>query len=208
MQIKKQQIKSKLLEAGEKEFFERGFQGASVRSIAKSAGTTLGNFYNYFSNKEELFNAVVNGEVEKFSIFMGNHQDGNNDLLYIDSEDPVLWYKTLGEYSGMFLSVFTRKFYILVSCSNGTGHQNSRETVIEYIKEHFAGHTMEQRTGIPELERTAMMLANGFLDGVLYILKNNEDEGVIAKLLRNHMLFFFMGTLGIIKGCSEVTSND
>jgi hypothetical protein len=150
----------------------------------------------------------VEGEVEKFSTFIDDHQEGNSERLLIDSEDPAVCYKALGEYSEIFLGVFTKKFYILISCSNGTVHQNSREIVIEYIKEHFVGHAIDQGMAVPELDKTAIMLANGFLDGVLHILKNNEDKEIVGNLLKNHMMFFFMGMLGIIRGCSGGLSND
>lgn len=46
-------------EAARKEFKERGFQGASLRSIVKSLGMTTGAFYGYYKSKEELFAALV-----------------------------------------------------------------------------------------------------------------------------------------------------
>ena len=46
-------------EAARKEFRERGFRGASLRSIVKSLGMTTGAFYGYYKSKEELFAALV-----------------------------------------------------------------------------------------------------------------------------------------------------
>ena len=40
------------------EFLEKGFQGASLRNIVKSAGVTTGAFYGYYSSKEALFAAL------------------------------------------------------------------------------------------------------------------------------------------------------
>ncbi len=41
------------------EFLDKGFQGASLRQIVKSAGVTTGAFYGYFSSKEALFASIV-----------------------------------------------------------------------------------------------------------------------------------------------------
>ena len=49
----------KILEAAKQEFLEKGFQGASLRNIVKTAGVTTGAFYGYYSNKEALFAALV-----------------------------------------------------------------------------------------------------------------------------------------------------
>lgn len=48
-------------------FAEQGFNGASMRDIAKRAGTSLSNLYNYFPSKEELLVAVL--------------KDANDELL-------------------------------------------------------------------------------------------------------------------------------
>lgn len=45
--------------SAKKEFLEKGFQGASLRNIVKSAGVTTGAFYGYYDSKEKLFDALV-----------------------------------------------------------------------------------------------------------------------------------------------------
>src|ERR1041385_8446168 len=40
-------------------FTKQGFHGTSVREIADAAGVSMGNLYNYYGGKEELFAAVV-----------------------------------------------------------------------------------------------------------------------------------------------------
>ena len=48
-----------LLEAGKREFLEKGFQGASLRNIAASLGVTTGAIYGYYTDKEAMFDALV-----------------------------------------------------------------------------------------------------------------------------------------------------
>lgn len=48
-----------ILAVASREFLQKGFQGASLRSIVKQAGVTTGAFYGYFKSKEELFDALV-----------------------------------------------------------------------------------------------------------------------------------------------------
>jgi AcrR family transcriptional regulator len=49
------QTRAALIDAAERVFLERGFQGSSVEEIARRAGFTRGAFYSNFSTKEELF---------------------------------------------------------------------------------------------------------------------------------------------------------
>lgn len=59
MQIQKEEIRTRILEAAGAEFLAAGFQAGSMRRIAKAAGITAGNIYAYFPGKEALFIQVV-----------------------------------------------------------------------------------------------------------------------------------------------------
>lgn len=48
-----------LLEAGKQEFLKKGYLGASMREIAAAAGVTTGALYRYYTDKEALFEALV-----------------------------------------------------------------------------------------------------------------------------------------------------
>lgn len=54
-----EKLRLDLLEAGKQEFMDKGFQGASLRSIAASLGVTTGAIYRYYTDKEALFDALV-----------------------------------------------------------------------------------------------------------------------------------------------------
>jgi len=59
MQVLKEKVRIKIVQAAEKEFKELGFEKTSMRTIAANAYMTVGNLYRYYRNKEELFGAVV-----------------------------------------------------------------------------------------------------------------------------------------------------
>jgi AcrR family transcriptional regulator len=51
--------RAKIEKAALRLFIQRGFYGTSVRDIAEAAGVSLGNIYNYFPNKEQLFSSLI-----------------------------------------------------------------------------------------------------------------------------------------------------
>lgn len=59
MQVKKPEVRARQLKAAAKEFIKKGYEQADLRTIAASAGNTVGNIYRYFKNKDELFKAVI-----------------------------------------------------------------------------------------------------------------------------------------------------
>ena len=59
---KSEDTKQLILDTAKKEFMEKGYNDASVRSIAKQAGLTTGAIFRYFADKERK-NAVC---IKKF----------------------------------------------------------------------------------------------------------------------------------------------
>ncbi len=62
----------KLLEAGMVEFEERGFNGVRVDDVVRRAGISHGTFYLYFSNKEDLFRALLRDALHDMEIVAGD----------------------------------------------------------------------------------------------------------------------------------------
>ena len=52
--------RKKVIEVAARELFiKQGFHATSMRDIAKSAGISMGNVYNYFPTKEAIFESIV-----------------------------------------------------------------------------------------------------------------------------------------------------
>ncbi|HWG00698.1 MAG TPA: TetR family transcriptional regulator [Trebonia sp.] len=69
----------KLLEAGMIEFEERGFGGVRVDDVVQRAGISHGTFYLYFSNKEDLFNALLRDALHDMEIVAGDFPVATSD---------------------------------------------------------------------------------------------------------------------------------
>jgi AcrR family transcriptional regulator len=50
---------ARIIPAAKKEFLENGFEKASIRAIAASAGMTSAGLYRHFADKEEMFAVLV-----------------------------------------------------------------------------------------------------------------------------------------------------
>jgi AcrR family transcriptional regulator len=62
----------RLLEAGMFEFENRGFHGVRVDDVVQRAGISHGTFYLYFSNKEDLFKALLRDALHDMEIVAGD----------------------------------------------------------------------------------------------------------------------------------------
>ncbi|PKL41249.1 MAG: hypothetical protein CVV44_01040 [Spirochaetae bacterium HGW-Spirochaetae-1] len=51
--------KKLIIDTAKKLFSEKGYSATGLREIADTAGVSIGNIYNYFHNKEEIFNSIM-----------------------------------------------------------------------------------------------------------------------------------------------------
>lgn len=57
-------VTERLIEAAKEEFLEKGFEKASLRTIARKAGSSKGAIYNRYPDKAALFSAIVDPAAE------------------------------------------------------------------------------------------------------------------------------------------------
>ncbi len=54
-----------ILQAAEKEFFDKGYAGAKTTEIAEAAGVTHAMLHYYFRTKDKLFEKIVSDKIDK-----------------------------------------------------------------------------------------------------------------------------------------------
>ena len=60
-----EKTKAKILDVAMQVFSTHGYEGASIRAIAKAAGISIGGVYLYFRNKEELYLNLIKDRIEE-----------------------------------------------------------------------------------------------------------------------------------------------
>lgn len=76
-----QSTETRILQAAEKEFFEKGYAGARTASIAEAAGVTHAMLHYYFRTKDKLFEQIVAGNINMLGdIILSAIGDGNLPL--------------------------------------------------------------------------------------------------------------------------------
>ena len=97
------ETKACILRAAEDEFFERGFQGSSLRRICAAAGVTTGALYFFFSGKDDLFENVLSIVTGPFMTFMRGHYESERSAPSKPSAE--------GEQADLDISLFLIDFY-------------------------------------------------------------------------------------------------
>ena len=96
MQIKKDEVENSIIKAAEKEFVEKGYKDASLRSISKSSGVSLSNIYNYFKSKDKLYQQILRpllDSINSVKIFLKNHSEDEDTFsieFHLEFLEPVV----------------------------------------------------------------------------------------------------------------------
>lgn len=193
MQIIKEELRNRILEIAEQEFLQNGFDKASLRVIAKKCGTTIGNLYHYFSNKEALFEDLVKQEYNAFLHLMEHNQ--NSQLIHYDPShrNDISLKKMFYENIEKLMPVFTKRFLLLIDCSQKTKFETSRKQVLSMIEQHVKMHFMEY--SVPVTPGFEITLSEQLLAGLLHIIKTCEDENMKRLLISDMFAFYMAGTL-------------
>ena len=115
-------VTEKLIAVARQEFLDKGFEGASIRTIATLAETSPRAIYTRFENKEALFQAVISTVYDEFmEIFKEDKkkywEEGKKKTPSITPED---FYVNYLKYAYKQKEEFT----LLLTCSKGTRYEN------------------------------------------------------------------------------------
>ena len=84
-----------VLECAKKEFLEKGYKDASLRTIAQEAGTSTSSIYTRFGDKEGLFRAIVEPAAEEMRRMFLEIQENFHQL------DDNVQQSEMGQYTSL-----------------------------------------------------------------------------------------------------------
>lgn len=61
-QVKKDKLKQDIINTSINLFYLYGYNNTSIKMISQKLNISVGNIYNYFKNKEEIFNTILNDD--------------------------------------------------------------------------------------------------------------------------------------------------
>ena len=189
MQVLKEDVRNKIIDAAVEEFLINGFENSSLRTIAAQAGITIGNIYSYFSSKEALFNQVVSPAADALDELMAM-----DFVLYKDSHAT-----NLTEIAKKICGVFVEnkeRFFILINENNGSRFGNTRESIVNFISKRIKTELFP-RLSKPHMDPLfSTVLAVSLLSGFLTIFTQyGGDEDRLMSLI-NDLLGVFLGDIG------------
>lgn len=149
--------KDKILEVAKSEFLEKGYQGVSLREIAKKCDLSTGAIYGNFKNKEALFDEIISHDLPKilkvFEIAKTKTIACNEKVIDIFKNGKITK-ELLDEAMKMYEYMYeNRESFIMIYSAEGTQYE---KIIKDFTKDDIKSTVQlyKKVKGITKLEKT------------------------------------------------------
>ena len=192
MQYQKESVKNAILEAAKNEFIDKGYQGASIRTIADQAGVSVSNIYNYFDSKDEILNKVLQPILRKI-------EWGKNYIVECDldhSTKKVLNLERHKEFllkAANFIDENRELLKVLIFKSYGSTLENYKEDIIEWYVGFWHQYIEDSRGQIEISDYVIRNIAGVWCNFLEDIIQYNIGGEELEQLVEEITIFGFGG---------------
>ncbi|MEW9121265.1 MAG: TetR/AcrR family transcriptional regulator [Thermotaleaceae bacterium] len=188
MQFLKDEVRSTIHQCALKEFYEKGYNDASMRSIAERVGMTVGNLYRYFPNKEDLFYQVISPAYHKLIELI---QEDHTQIINLREAQSFVEY--IAGRMVLINGQHREELLILMDGCSGTRFEHAQDEIVRLVENRLKNQLFpkleEMNIPTPD-EFFAHVLSVSIIEGMKAILKHYEDEkdmrGLITLFIRSH----------------------
>ena len=189
-----------VLECAEKEFLEKGYKDASLRTIAQEAGTSTSSIYTRFGDKEGLFRAIVEPVAEEMRRMFLEIQENFRQL------DDNVQQSEMGRYTSLhqmelldYIYDHFDEFRLLLDGAEGTQFACFLDELVD-IEVEYTYKYMEiigcesVKSGLVT-EDFIHIIVTAYFNGMFEVVRHNMSKADAVKyvklLNRYHMQGFY-----------------
>jgi AcrR family transcriptional regulator len=177
MQILKEEIQARIRKVATAEFLRYGYQKVTMRDIAKKSAISVGNLYNYYENKEELFYTLTGTSYRYLKQLLREVSEHGSESGVSDLE----FVKSLVLKLSQLLKKHRVGFLLMIDRGQGTKYENLKEELITVLVRHFEEELMEESDASLLMRIAARNLTYGLIE----VARNYQsDEWVDRNLER------------------------
>ena len=198
------ETKKRLLESAKKEFLEKGFTGASLRTIAANAGVTTGAMYRHFKDKDAFFCALVDDVIDYVTQMVMLANTDNHQLFDSMSIKNHMTFETESAKSLInYMYDNFDAFTLLLTKSAGSTHEFFRDEICDLYTKNFdiiCKWMYKQKIAtkkIPQMtvHTIASTVINAYCEIVLHKLDKKEALAYIESIVEftNYGCMHMMG---------------
>ena len=192
----------KVNEAIKAEFLEKGFEGASIRSIGARAGMTSAGLYRHYKDKEDMFDAMVEPLISDVRKWTEHHISKNHELSSRKVKGDDLFGESFVDLVRDVILPKKDEFRLLFACSAGTKYENFIHDYVEENQKVFVKALVHlKKNGYPVKvieEEELHMLLSAYLTACFEPILHDYDAEKTDQYLNTLQDFFMPGWMKIM----------
>ncbi len=180
--------------AAERVFSEKGFGATKMTDIAAEAGVGVGTLYNYFANKQEIFEAIFTERSAEFEATLDRVTDGLRPIEAVGAivRSTMLY---LEQHAALFAMFFERGGIGELDIER-LGGNAIEEAYTRFLRRlelamRAAVEDGSLRDDIPVATMVAAL--SGARNGAVYAWLKNKRRGQLAETAENLLTLFLSG---------------
>ena len=191
MQVLKEDIRGRILAVAGQQFGQKGYSKTSMREIAGAVGVGVGNIYNYFTNKDELFREVVRPVLLALEAMLQEHHGiRGEDVMLIRSEQYLK--DCIDEYVSL-INEHRDLMRILLFRAQGSSLEHFRESYTDRSTELVKAWFIAMKEKHPNINTVVsdfiihlhtVWMFTLFEEIIMHRVKPREMKQVIAEYIR------------------------
>ncbi len=202
-QNENKETRKHLLECARKEFLEKGYMKASLRSICKEAGVTTGALYFFFKDKEDLFAALVEEPLHQLYSAMEEHytteMKHEEQVAQLELSDNADLEASRQIIRHMYAN--REAFLLLLTKSQGSRFENCADEIVDISEQQYRRlcDTVTRATGKPRIDGyMTHWMAHIMVDTFAHLFLHEEEESVALKHIDALTRYLIRGWMGMM----------
>lgn len=198
-----EKLAADILSAGKKKFLEKGFQKASMRSIASSLAVTTGAIYRYYTDKEAIFEALVEEPAKELA---DRYRASQHKFAEMSLKEQLEGLPDVADHEYVWMVDYVYDhfdaFKLIACCSTGTRYEHYLDALIE-IEVNASHLLMEkmQREGLNVLpldEDMVHILASALFNGLFETVRHDTPKEKAVAYVDTLRTFYSAGWFKIL----------
>ena len=188
MQYQKDEVRNRIIEEALKEFNEKGYEGTSIRIIAKKSNTSVGNIYKYFKSKEDLYENLIGSIYDRFVDYIKQF-----DNVELNDKAEIIFYQLVDE----IMEIFNKnnvEVSILLNQSKGSKHENSKNIFTDFVTS-IVTEKMQYELSLKgkRLKDNFIihLVSQSLIESIAIIVKERSDGEEVRRLILNLIDIFY-----------------
>ncbi len=195
------ETRNKLLDSAKREFLEKGYMKASLRTICKNAGVTTGALYFFFQDKEDLLKQLVEKPLQGLAAVIQSHlsEELNMGEAFASTDENSEDIRAACEIVHFMYQNYD-VFEILLTKSQGSAYEDIVSRFADWGEEHYnaLAELMAAKLGVSKPDQYMIhWMAHMQVDAFIHLFTHEPDEDRAVRHMEDIVVYLVSGWNGL-----------